>query len=162
MPNGETVTGFPLLNTSNCFPALQFVGLLVVTQSVDEEAQVVHVLDAVGDHHVLMDKVGLRQVGPGLNVNKELQQVFGRHNDGSVQRNHVALVQVKVQISSEFLVEVVHNVGRIAVRKLWYRHTDEFHCVFLKDLNVLFNCLVASSWGIRRRLVQDDVIFDVL
>jgi hypothetical protein len=54
------------LLTSNCFPALQFVGLLVVTQSVDEEAQVVHVLDAVGDHHVLMDKVGLRQVGPGL------------------------------------------------------------------------------------------------
>lgn len=54
------------LLTSNGFPALQFVSLLVVTQSVDEEAQVVHVLDAVGDHHVLMDKVGLRQVGPGL------------------------------------------------------------------------------------------------
>lgn len=43
--------------TSNGFPALQFVGFLVVTQSVNEEAQVVHVFDAVGDHHVLMDEV---------------------------------------------------------------------------------------------------------
>lgn len=57
MPNGETVTGFTLLNTSNGFPALQFVGFLVVTQSVNEEAQVVHVFDAVGNHHVLMDEV---------------------------------------------------------------------------------------------------------
>lgn len=57
MPNGETVTGFTLLNTSDGFPALQFVGFFVVTQSVNEEAQVVHVFDAVGDHHVLMDEV---------------------------------------------------------------------------------------------------------
>lgn len=57
MPNIETVTGFTLLNTSNGFPALQFVGFFVVTQSVNEEAQVVHVFNAVGNHHVLMDKV---------------------------------------------------------------------------------------------------------
>lgn len=57
MPNGETVTGFSLLNTSNGLPALQFVGFLVMTQPVNEEAQVVHVFDAVGNHHVLMDKV---------------------------------------------------------------------------------------------------------
>lgn len=54
------------LFTSNGLPALQSVGFLVVTQSVNEEAQVVHVFDAVSNHHVLMDKVGLRQVGPGL------------------------------------------------------------------------------------------------
>lgn len=57
MPNVETVTGFALLNTSNTFSALQLVGFLVVTQSIDEEAQVLHVFDAVGNHHVLVNKV---------------------------------------------------------------------------------------------------------
>lgn len=52
--------------TSNSVSALQLVGLLVVTQSVDEEAQVVHVLDPVGNHHVLMEEVRLGQVGSSL------------------------------------------------------------------------------------------------
>lgn len=43
--------------TSNTFSALQLVGFLVVTQSVDKEAQVLHVFDAVSNHHVLMNKV---------------------------------------------------------------------------------------------------------
>lgn len=60
------------------------------------------------------------------------------------------------------LVKVMHDVGRVAVRELWHRYADEFNLVLLKDLNILFNGLVASGWGICGRLVQDDVIFDVL
>lgn len=56
----------------------------------------------------------------------------------------------------------MHNVGRIAVCKLWDRHTDEFNLILLEDLNILFNCLVSSSWGICGGLIQDDVILDVL
>lgn len=57
MPNGETVTGFTLLNASDTFSALQLVGFLVMTQSINEEAQVIHIFDSVGNHHVLMNKV---------------------------------------------------------------------------------------------------------
>lgn len=52
--------------TSDTFSALQLVGFLVVTQAIDEEAQVLHVFDAVGNHHVLMNKVRLGQVGSSL------------------------------------------------------------------------------------------------
>lgn len=48
---------YAIVFTSNTFSALQLVGFLVMTQSINEEAQVVHVFDAVGNHHVLMNKV---------------------------------------------------------------------------------------------------------
>lgn len=64
--------------TSNTFSALELVGLLVVTQSIDEEAQVLHVFDAVGNHHVLVNKVRLGQVGSGLQREKATTEL-SRH-----------------------------------------------------------------------------------
>lgn len=70
MPNRSTIAGFTFLNTFNGFFALQFVSFLVMAQSINIEAQVIDVFNAISDDHVFMDQIGLRQVGPSLYVNK--------------------------------------------------------------------------------------------
>lgn len=47
-------------------PAPQPVGVLPVAQVVDEGAQGLLVTDMLCDHHLLLDDIRLRQVGPSL------------------------------------------------------------------------------------------------
>lgn len=54
------------LHTQNAVAALQLEGLLVAAQLVDEVAQLLHVLEALRHHHLLVHQVGLGQVSPGL------------------------------------------------------------------------------------------------
>lgn len=52
--------------TQDVVPALQLEGVFAVTQAVDVGAQLVHVLQTLRHHHLLVHQVRLRQVGPGL------------------------------------------------------------------------------------------------
>lgn len=36
-----------------------------------------------------------------LHVDEQIQKVFGRHDDGGVERDDIALVQTKIQVSSQ-------------------------------------------------------------
>lgn len=36
-----------------------------------------------------------------LDVDDQLQKVFGRHDDGGVERDHVALVQTQIQVGGQ-------------------------------------------------------------
>lgn len=58
--------------TFNGFFALQFVSFLVMAQSINIEAQVIDVFNAISDDHVFMDQIGLRQVGPSLHLGKNI------------------------------------------------------------------------------------------
>lgn len=54
------------LLTQNPVSALQLEGLLVAAEVVDEVAELLNVLQALGHHHLLVDQVWLGQVGAGL------------------------------------------------------------------------------------------------
>ena len=78
------------------------------------------------------------------------------------KQNKLANVEAKTtkaSIKEQFrgpwahLVKVMHNVGRVAVRKLWDRHADELDPIFLEDLNIFLDGLVAGGRGVRRRLI---------
>lgn len=73
MPNRNTGAGCTFLNTFDGVSALQFVSFLVMAQSINVETQVIDVFNAISDDHVFMNQIWLRQVGPSLYVNKQLQ-----------------------------------------------------------------------------------------
>lgn len=61
------------VGTQDPVSALQLVGVFAAAQVVDEVAELVHVLQALGHHHLLMDQVRLRHVGASLK--DETQQI---------------------------------------------------------------------------------------
>lgn len=46
---------------------------------------------------------------PNLDVNQQLQEVLGRHDDGGVEGDDVAFVQAEVQVRRQFLEEKSHG-----------------------------------------------------
>lgn len=52
-------------------PALQFEGVFATAQAVDVGAQLVHALQPLRHHHLLVHQVRLRQVGAGLRTTTE-------------------------------------------------------------------------------------------
>lgn len=54
--------------TQDSVSALQLVGVFSLAEVVDEVSELVDVLQALGHHHLLMDQVGLGQVGAGLDT----------------------------------------------------------------------------------------------
>lgn len=56
--------------TFNGFSALQFVSFFVMAQSINKEAQVINVFNAISDNHVLMNQIWLRQIGPSLHLER--------------------------------------------------------------------------------------------
>lgn len=109
-------------------PALQLEGVFAPAQAADVGAQLVHPLQPLRHHHLLVHQVGLGQVGAGLgttrggvqppaalrlqlasgcgylDVDQQLQQVPGGHDDGGVEREDVALVQALVVVGGQALV----------------------------------------------------------
>lgn len=125
--NLAAVQSLALLHTQNPVSALQLEGLFATAEVVDEVSELVDVLQALGHHHLLMDQVRLRQVGAGLDVDKQLQKVFGRHDDGGVEWDDVALVQTQIQVGGQPPLEVVDDVCRVSVIKLRHRDVDQLH-----------------------------------
>lgn len=122
--------------TQDVVPALQLEGVFATAQAVDVGAQLVHPLQPLRHHHLLVHQVGLRQVGAGLgttteggfsrparrflleglsllqlqpagcgylDVDQQLQQVPGGHDDGGVERDDVAVVQALVVVGGQAL-----------------------------------------------------------
>ena len=58
-------TGLCVL-TQNPVPALQLVRVFALAEVVNEVSQLFHILQALSHHHLLMDQVGLGQVGTSL------------------------------------------------------------------------------------------------
>lgn len=50
-----------------------------------------------------------------LNVDKQLQEVFGWHDDGGVERDHIAFVQVEVQIGSQALSQKMYYLTHLPI-----------------------------------------------
>ena len=73
---GRSGWSWPL--TSPGGPAPQPVGVLPVAQVVDEGAQGLLVADVLRDHHLLLDDVGLREVGPPLQSTRPQHPVSSR------------------------------------------------------------------------------------
>lgn len=55
-----------MVSTQDPVSALQLERLFAAAQVVDEVSQLVDALQTLGHDHLLMDQVGLRQVGAGL------------------------------------------------------------------------------------------------
>lgn len=53
-------------HTEDPLPALQLEGVFPPAEVIDEEPELVHVLQALRHSHLLVDQVGLRQVGASL------------------------------------------------------------------------------------------------
>lgn len=87
-----TVKGFTLLHAQNSVSALQLVRFFAAAEVVDEEAELLNMLKALCHYHLLVDQVGLGQVGSSLDVDQQLQEVSGRHHDGGVEWDDVAFV----------------------------------------------------------------------
>lgn len=62
--------------TQNSVSALQFVGLFAIAEVVDEIAELVNMLQALGHHHLLTDQVRLRQVGASLGRGRNQMQII--------------------------------------------------------------------------------------
>lgn len=128
-----------LLDAWDGLSALQLVGLSFPAHAVDEESKLLHVLQTPRHNHLLMDQVGLGQIGASLEVDQKLQEVFGGHDDGGVEGDYVTLVQAEVQVGRESLVEVMNDVGRVAVGELRHRNVDELHFLLLQHADPLLN-----------------------
>jgi len=66
------VQGLALLDTKDGVSALQLVGVLILAEAVDKVAQLVHMLQTLSYHHLLMNQVGLGQVGPSLDIDQQV------------------------------------------------------------------------------------------
>lgn len=62
--------------TQNPVSALQFVGVSAFAEVVDEIAELVDVLQALGHHHLLTDQVRLRQVGASLGKGRNQMKII--------------------------------------------------------------------------------------
>lgn len=162
MADVVAVTGVAFVQTSVGDAAAQAVRLFAVAEAVDEGAQLTHVVHFPGHHHFLVDDVGLRQVRSLLDINEKFPEVSRRHHDGSVELDHVALVQCDIVVRCQSPVEVVNDVGWVAASEVWDRHGDLLIVVSQINAHVLFQLLTAAERSVHRVLVQHPAAEQVL
>lgn len=103
-----------------------------------------------------------------LDIHEQIQKISGRHDDGGVEWDDVAFVQVQIQVGGQPLgegekkqkngtlstppsnvllcpsceaphpLEVVDDVSSVSVLEVWHRHVDELHLVPLQHPDPLF------------------------
>ena len=81
MSNLSAVDSFTLLNAFHGFFALQLVGFLATAEAVNKESQLIHIFNAIGNNHLLVNQIGLRQICSSLDVDEQLQEVFRWHHN---------------------------------------------------------------------------------